>query len=248
MTVRRSNILLDAPLADLVARDTGATIGLPLELDGADVSGAGTATVYKPDDTVLQTGAVAIVDDEAQIILTPATLADEDFSLNYRIVWELTIGGVDSEYRTRLGITLFDPICPLTDAALEKYRPTLKARILRGTGRTTLQETIETGWGECQRWLISKGSHAERCVDSSELYELTRAFTLYEAYSEAAMGTDTNGTLAKEATRWERTLRDLKGSLNLTYDTNEDGLADEKRSAHGSIWLSANGSVEGRVY
>ena len=239
MPVVRDENSSGARLPDLVQQDLGGAFTYPL-YSGADlvVPSSGTATLYDPSKREITTGAVAVVGDIPQLPVTSSELSGTTRSMDWEIRWSLLYGAVTRTFRQRVGIVKFAPPCPVSHGDLIRRRPRLTI-FLQGTGRDDFQDPINDAWEQVQRWLARKGNRHHLVMDISELYDLTYAWTMKEIYREAKDTSDQDGSLHSAYRDWVEELRGLKDETSLTYDTSDDGIADDlRRSAAGPVYLA----------
>jgi hypothetical protein len=179
MPVVRTDYAPGAEIPDCVQRDLNTTLAYPIYRDDAIVApSAGTFTLRRPDGTILiNARACSIVSDQAQVSLTASELANEPYQMGYIGEWTLTVAGQTRTFRNEVGLVRFAPLLPISDRNLTGRHQKIDTW-LAGTGKTTWQSWIDLTWNECQRWLIQKGNRAHLIVQSSDLVDLMRVWTM----------------------------------------------------------------------
>jgi hypothetical protein len=243
MPVDRTEYATAFDVPDCVQRDIGGTLTCPVYRNGALVAptqAGSTFSLRKKDGTLLVDGAaVTVASSIATYALAAATIADEPYSAGYRAEWKLIISGVTYNFRNEVYIVRYAPALPISDRNL-LGRHTNLARFLAGTGRTTFQTDIETAWTELQRWLIQKGNRINLIVQSTDLVDLLRVWTmkniLFDVKSSA------NGAQFNDL--YEEYVEELKGlkNVNFAYAPDDDTQPEtQRRAAEPTTFLAVSG-------
>lgn len=222
-----ATIGIDNALSITVFDDDGVT---PL------VATEGTLTVTDGSETLEQPDVTAGATSTAT--LAAASTDGRLTSTRLLFTWLLTIATVKKPYLQSAYLVNNQLYPVLTDQMLTDRLPHLIS--ILGTSPTSLKQWRISSWNELQRWLIIKGKRLDLALDQWAFVDMHRYWALehiaeYLHTSTGDIDWD-DKRLSYKALRMEQ-----QDTLNLRFDTDADGKADEteKNAVQGSIWLNA---------
>jgi hypothetical protein len=233
MPVVRTDYAPGAEIPDCIQRDLSSTIAFPVYRDDmvVAVTQAGSSfSLRKPDGSLLISGrAVTVVGGVPQVSISSSEIASEPFQMGYRGEWTLVISGSTYNYRNEIGIVRYAPILPISDRNLTGRHSKIDTW-LAGTGKSSWQTWIDLTWAECQRWLVQKGNRANLIVQSSDLVDLMRVWTMRNILTDIL--SSQNGERFRDLfEEYKRQCSELQSTLTFAYAHTDDVIPDSQRRA-----------------
>ena len=244
MPIQSTTYSFRAPLPDIIERGVSTVVEMPAYSGGSLVApSAGTYTLYRPDETVCTTGAITVAASIATYTL-PDT-SSEDLGSGWRSVWSLTMpdgriyGPRNPAYlvRSRLYPVLTD--LDLTQGLysnLDRYLP---------AGETSWEDHRTTAWEQIQRRLLQDQRRPWLVIEPSALLDVQREPTLPLTVRDlgAALRSKSNdrdwlGLAETHARAYNARWREL----SFEYDSDDDGIDDERQVARPVLVFGAVGS------
>lgn len=247
MPVTRTDYAPGAEIPDCLQKDLNSIISFPVYRDDAvvGVTAAGSSfSLRRPDGSLLITGrAVSVVGGVPQVTITSADVTNEPYQMGYRGEWTLVISGTTYTYRNEIGIVRYAPTLPISDRNLTGRHSKIDTW-LAGTGQSTWQAWIDLTWSECQRWLIQKGNRAHLIVQSSDLVDLMRVWTMRNILMDIL--SSQNGERFRDLfEEYKRQLSELQSTLSFAYAHDDDVIPDEqRRTATPVVFLGTSGMLD----
>lgn len=210
--------------------------------DGAIATpSVGTISVFNESgEAVVDEAAITVPSDRpTYTVLAAALPTSAALSERYQVRWTLTLDGVSHVFAREAHLVRSDFKCPViptdvTDAHQE-------AASLTASG-VSVQSFIRQGYEWTMRWLLRQGRLPWLILDASELFDVIIAESLRRLFLDAHAATSGVGKY-KELADFYMAERDAElARVNLTYDKNEDGLAQSSEDgtpANPSVWLSS---------
>ena len=233
MPVVRTDYAPGAEIPDCIQKDLNSTLSYPVYRDDAlvAVTQAGSSfSLRRPDGTMLISNrAITVVGGEPQVTVTAADLSNEPYQMGYRSEWTLIIAGATCNFRNEVGVVRYAPTLPISDRNLTGRHNKIDTW-LAGTGKTSWQSWIDMTWLECQRWLIQKGNRAHLIVQSSDLVDLMRTWTMRNILTDIL--SSQNGERFKDLfEEYKRQCSELQSSISFEYAHTDDTVPDQQRRA-----------------
>jgi hypothetical protein len=253
MPVVRTEYAPGFEVPDCVPLDLGATLSCPVYRNDAIVvvtQAGSTFSLRKPDGTLLVDAAAVVVggDGIPTYALSAGALADESYGVGYRAEWKLVIAGVTHTFRNEVYLVRYAPTLPISDRDLTGRHAKIDTW-LAGTGKSTWQDWIETTWFECQRWLIGKGNRPHLIVQSTDIKDLMRVWTMKNVLADVM--SSQNGPQYRELyADYRDQLEHLLSTTSFAYAPADDTTpARRRRPASPVTFLGTNGWLDaGRGY
>lgn len=245
MPVVRTDYAPGAEIPDCIQRDLNVILSFPVYRDDATANvTSGSFSLRKPDGSLLISGrACTIVSGVPQVVIQSSEIAAEPFQMGYRGEWELKITGSTYNYRNEVGIVRYAPTLPISDRNLTGRHSKLDTW-LAGTGKTTWQTWIDLTWSECQRWLIQKGNRPHLIVQSSDLVDLMRVWTMRNILTDII--SSQNGERFRDLfEEYKRQTSELQGTLSFAYAHTDDVVPDQqRRTSSPVVFLGTTGLLD----
>lgn len=219
----------------------GAELVVPLITD--------TISIYRASDTddggptvvssaALTSVAGGIASYTVPALTLPSTLSYGD---GWRIVWDLTLGGVQQQVRASAALVRYALFPVVADADLygrmKQLDPAVKQPL---TSRTTFQTERDDAWTTIYNRIANAGNRPNLIMDSTATREAHITLTLANILRSNAMGNESLVALAEDfRQQYMAAWRDLR----FRYDESESGGASttDRQSAEGSVWLTSRG-------
>ena len=214
---------------DLIERARANALSCPVYRDGALVAPTGTVSIYDAANVAQVDGAAVTVSGSiASYSYTPA--ASLQLGTGWRVEWTLTLAGVVHVFRNDAALVRHRLYPVVTDADLFRrvsaLDPSGSAPI---TSLSDYQDYLDEAWAEIQLRLIAKGNRPNLVLEPSALRQPHRDLTL--AYIFDDLATRLNEAYQAQADRFRGFYETAWGHLNFDYDTDDDGVADQRRAS-----------------
>ena len=226
----------ELPIMATIGIDNALSVTVSDDAEVALVPTAATLKVY--DGSELLEEPVATAGATTTATLAAAKTADRSTSTRLLFVWLLTIAGEEKPYIQSAYLVNNQLYPVLTDKMLTDRLPHLLS--ILGSSPTTLQQWRVSAWNELQRWLIIKGKRLDLALDQWAFVDMHRYWALELICDYLHTSTGDIDWLEKRD-NFKALKVEQQETLNLRFDTDADGVADEeaKEPAQGSVWLNA---------
>lgn len=226
---------------ETLERGRTQTISCPTSRAGATATpGSGTVTIFRPDGTVLVTGAVT-VSGIATFSVTGATTTAEALGEGWLIEWALVMpDGVAHTFRQDAALcrrTLY-PVISQDD--LTQRHSDLPA--LLGAAASYQPYIDEAFFTICTR-LIGAGRRPYLVIQPSALRECHLMLALHLVFIDYSTSAGDGGRWQALAAHYLTSFEQSYGALRFTYDEADDNRVDptKKKSASSQIWTNGRG-------
>lgn len=198
------------------------------------VPSAGTIDIYDASNALVVDGE-PITEAGGIATYTTDDFASSTRGMRWRIEWSLTLDGVARSFRTTAGLVRCVPSPVVSDLTIYGRVPVLEATHPSAITRAvTHQRAIDDAWKEIGRQLRRDANRPHLVVDQSDLEEPHLLLTLARIFGGLGVVKPEHLETAK---RYEKDYELAWGEVVLEYDYGDDGRADTKKSASGSLWL-----------
>lgn len=228
-------------VVDLVQRGRTTTIACPVYRSGelqVPTEAGSTVTVYDASGTVVVDGEdVTVTDGVATYEIDGSVTDDLDLGRGWRIDWSpLMPDGVVHTFRAEAGLVLCTPSPVISDQALYARVPALNPRGAAPLNRTvqSYQGPISDAWIRLRNDLDAVDHRVELVVSNTQLREPHLLLTLAFIFADLA---SRNATHQTQADRYMAQYEAALARAVLKVDTNDDGAADEVKSAKPAVFL-----------
>jgi hypothetical protein len=202
---------------------------------------SGTITIYDRSDTVIvNAAAVTISGGWATYTVAAATTSALELEDGWRVEWTLAMpDGETHTFRNEGVLCRCAPAPVVTEETLYARCPALRPKVAGGrnpiSARSEYAEVIDEAWIELSNHLLSEAARPERVLSPSAMRHAHLSLTLALVYEDLA---GRNNPAHIEMARHYRELySSALARLDLAYDADDDGRADERRGARGPVWL-----------
>ncbi len=198
-----------------------------------------SVSVYDASNQAVVDGATATIgaDGIATYVVQGATTSGLQRARGWRVEWEINLDdGTVLTPRSKAALVRTQLYCPVTDADIVARVPSLDtADGRRISGHYHYQWAIDSAWIEVSQWLLGKENLPHLVTDSSDLWPVV----LYLAVSLifADMSSTQGDSYSAQATTYRELYVEARGQVNLDYDRDDDGVADERRAAEPTLWF-----------
>lgn len=200
-----------------------------------------SAAVYRADGTLVGTFSVTVLSSIPGATIPSATLASEQYSSAWRIEWSLVMpDGIPHVFKRMavLGRSALYPV--VTDADLLRRHSDLADQ--RPASMTSFQDYLDEAWAEVVHKIRQKGSLPHLVSDPEDLRYVLMYETLAGIYLDWSLAPGSDSKWAAMAVHYQGKAKEAWGTLSLQFDMNEDGAADEVRSASPVTFLGTAGN------
>lgn len=227
--------------SETLERGRTQTITCPTSRVGATATpSSGTVTIYRPDQTVLVTGAVTVA-SIATFSVTGATTTAEALGEGFLIEWVLVMPDtVTHTFRQDAALcrrTLY-PVVSQDD--LTQRHSDLPS--LLGAA-ASYQAYIDEAFFTISNRLISAGRRPYLVIQPSALRECHLMLALHLVFIDYSTSAGDGGRWQALAAHYLSTYEQAYGALKFTYDEADDNRVDptKKKSASSQIWTNGRG-------
>jgi len=226
---------------ETLERGRTQTISCPTSRAGATATPtSGTVTIYRPDQSVLVTGAVTVA-SIATFSLTGATTTAEALGEGFLIEYVLLMpDGVSQTFRQDAAVcrrTLY-PVVSQDD--LTQRHSDLPA--LLGAS-ASYQPYIDEAWFTISNRLIGAGRRPYLVIQPSALRECHLMLALHLVFIDYSTSAGDGGRWQALAAHYLMGYEQAYGQLRFSYDEADDNRIDptKKKSASSQIWTNGRG-------
>lgn len=226
---------------ETLERGRTQTISCPTARAGMTATpGSGTVTIYRPDQTVLVTGAVTI-SGIATFSVTGATTTAEALGEGFLIEWALVMPDtITHTFRQDAALcrrTLY-PVISQDD--LTQRHSDLPS--LLGAAASYQPYIDEAFFTICTR-LIGAGRRPYLVIQPSALRECHLMLALHLVFIDYSTSAGDGGRWQALAAHYLTSFEQSYGALRFTYDEADDNRIDptKKKSASSQIWTNGRG-------
>ena len=227
--------------SETLERGRTQTITCPTSRVGATATpSSGTVTIYRPDQTVLVTGAVTVA-SIATFSVTGATTTAEALGEGFLIEWVLVMPDtVTHTFRQDAALcrrTLY-PVVSQDD--LTQRHSDLPS--LLGAA-ASYQPYIDEAFFTISNRLIGAGRRPYLVIQPSALRECHLMLALHLVFIDYSTSAGDGGRWQALAAHYLSTYEQAYGALKFTYDEADDNRVDptKKKSASSQIWTNGRG-------
>jgi hypothetical protein len=226
------------PAIDSIERGLSNTLSCPIYDDGALVAPAsGTVSIYDPTNAAVVDGAsVAIANSTATYTYAaPTTL---ELAEGYRVIWTLSIGGVDHVFRNAAEVVRHRLYNPVTDLDVYRHAPALDPNGNDPITRdTSVDAQLTEAFAIVEQKLRERGRRPHLVFNPSAVRLAVIHCAL--ALKFRSLSHRSGDNYADRAAEHEKLFRGELDTMQLTYAPNDDEQADDDQvgSGIGGVWL-----------
>lgn len=211
-----------------IVRDIAVDVELPIYDEGDLVKPtSGTYTLYEGTTSVL-TGAVTIPVSTATYAIGAGDLSAYNYDVDYREEWELVIAGETHIFRRDVFLVKRDLYPVITDADLIRVHSNLT--LLRPSTLDSYEDYRDEAWDQIIGRLISLGNLPQLVTNAWAFRGPHLYLTLHLIASDFSTEEAGQGKWAKAADHYFQKYNAAWDAMQLEYDFDEDGAADERVS------------------
>ena len=226
---------------ETLERGRTQTITCPTSRAGATATPtSGTVTIYRPDQTVLVTGAVTVA-SIATFSLTGATTTAEALGEGFLIEWVLVMpDAVTHTFRQDAAVCRRTLYGVVSQDDLTQRHSDLPA--LLGASASYQPYIDEAFFTICNR-LIGAGRRPYLVIQPSALRECHLMLALHLVFIDYSTSAGDGGRWQALAAHYLMGYEQAYGQLRFSYDEADDNRIDptKKRSASSQIWTNGRG-------
>lgn len=220
------------------------TITCPLRRANAAVAPdpGGTVTIRRVDGTaIVNAQPVTIVSSVPTYDVLSSVIASEVRRADYSVEWDLSVSGVPGLYRRSLviGRSRLHPVIDDSDLVNGRHSDLVAQR---PSALASYQTYVDEAWNEIIDWLRLKGTLTHLVLDAESLRLWHTYATLELIFNDFTLGVDGEKWETQRA-RYESKATAARDALTLTYDVDDDGVAEtQRRPVTPVTFLAVSGS------
>lgn len=213
------------------------SIDLVVEQDGNTPSiASATFTLNNPHGTALVTAGATTIPEAGRVrySMLAATTESQTLSVNWRGIWAITdSGGTVHTVPEIYAVCRYVPVCPIVQQDLYDLHSELSGMYPKGQKNWYPQ--IRAGWIRYTQRLWTQQRRPELVVSQGSPRDYLLYDTLAGCFRSQITTDDRWSKLAKD---YDSRASDEWSKLKFTYDTDDDGTADEQRSSTAVVMLT----------
>jgi len=228
--------------SETIERGRTQILSCPTQRAGAAAAPtSGTFTLYRPDGTTLDTGAVSIVSSVAQYSLAGALTTAEALGEGWLVEWALVMpDGVTHTFRNDAALcrrTLYPVISQ--DDLIQRHSD-LPA--LLGTA-SSYQAYIDEAFATIANRLIGNGRRPYLIIQPSALRDVHLMLTLHMIFLDFSTSAGDGGRWQALAAHYGTQYESAFAQLKFTYDEADENTVDptKKKGGASQIWTNGRG-------